>query len=281
MKRKFMFVVTIIFLLILAACKSQALITQPQTPSPSLQPQEVVKAFYTEWIEQANQRFLDDGPNALAARDYRKSPYLTAALITTVDKQLDTELPMGGADPFFCAQDIPSQVDVISTVLLPPEAAGPVLPPSARTLLKTSFADHYLAVCLIKEDNNWKIDHITCNLTPEGTVEAFYTWYLGAIGIPGSENFHNPIQEGTFRTSGFLSPKLIADIDAIVASFDTKAAYDPFLLAQNIPLDFYVSPSTEDNTILLHQVWGTEEHILKITLVENKGRWQMDSIGQQ
>lgn len=265
----------------LAACSAVPKAIPSPTPPANQTPQEVVQSFYSNWIDQANRSFLDDGPNPLAARSYRESPFVTIGLIQSIDQQLDAELSTGGADPFLCAQDVPAQIDVISTVLFPPAAAGPVLPPSARVLLKTSFSEHYLQVRLLQEEKVWKIDQVSCNLIPTGAVESFYTWYLGAIADPGSADFHNPIVDGSFRSSGFLSTQLIADVDATLASFKDQSGYDPFLMAQNTPLDFYVEQGEQPNIVILTQVWGNTEQKLKINLIESNGRWLLDSIQQK
>jgi hypothetical protein len=70
---------------------------------------------------------------------------------------------------------------------------------------------------------------------PEEVAQAFYAWYLDYFGEPGTDNFHNPVSEKAYHDSPYLTPSFIGHVDEIVAGFQDRAAYDPFLCAQNIP----------------------------------------------
>jgi len=70
---------------------------------------------------------------------------------------------------------------------------------------------------------------------PDEVAQAFYTWYLDYFGDPGTDNFHNPLSEKAYHDSPYLTPSFIGHVDEIVAGFQNRAAYDPFLCAQDIP----------------------------------------------
>ena len=69
--------------------------------------------------------------------------------------------------------------------------------------------------------------------TPEETVTAFYAWY-GAI--EGS-----PLGGHAYRECEYLDATMVAKVDALVASFDSRGGgFDPFVCAQDAPPEFTV-----------------------------------------
>ena len=75
---------------------------------------------------------------------------------------------------------------------------------------------------------------------PQAVVDRFYQDYLDAIGT--GETRSNPLADGSYRQLAGLHPACIAQVDALLASFaaaEMPGAYDPFLLAQDIPTAIY------------------------------------------
>jgi hypothetical protein len=63
---------------------------------------------------------------------------------------------------------------------------------------------------------------------PETVVQTFFDWYL-AYAETG-----NPLVDGAYRDSPYLTANLVSQVDEIIASFE-GGGYDPFLCAQDIP----------------------------------------------
>lgn len=70
---------------------------------------------------------------------------------------------------------------------------------------------------------------------PHMVAEAFYAWYLQAFGDIASNTFGSPLSDKEYHNSPYLTPSFIEHVDEIVARFENKSSYDPFLCAQNIP----------------------------------------------
>jgi hypothetical protein len=129
---------------------------------------------------------------------------------------------------------------------------------------------------LYKSGETWKIGSITCGFSPDGTAKAFYTWYLAYIGDRSSDEMRNPLVDGAYRESGFLSAEFIQELDGLIAEGITA---DPILMAQDIPQDFSVDPGTEVGTAIVHLQFGPDSvrHI-KVSLTENGGSWMITGI---
>jgi hypothetical protein len=93
-------------------------------------------------------------------------------------------------------------------------------------------------------------------MTPVEVVTKFYRWY---IGYPA-----NPLVDEAYKSSPYLSEELIQEIEETLASFANgrsgpASAYDPILLAQDIPESFTVeeeSLSGDRATVIVHLFWG-------------------------
>jgi hypothetical protein len=70
---------------------------------------------------------------------------------------------------------------------------------------------------------------------PELVAEEFYIWYLEAFGDHASNTFGSPLSNKAYHDSPYLTPSFIEHVDEIVAGFENRSSYDPFLCAQNIP----------------------------------------------
>jgi hypothetical protein len=114
---------------------------------------------------------------------------------------------------------------------------------------------------------------------PEDVARAFYLWYLDYYGEPGSDNFHNPVSEKAYHDSPYLTPSFIGHVDEIVAGFQNRAAYDPFLCAQNIPLE--VTPmGTFWHSGQASIVMSTNfpDHFITLDLQKVGEAWQISNI---
>ena len=122
-------------------------------------------------------------------------------------------------------------------------------------------------------------------MTPVEVVTKFYRWY---IGYPA-----NPLVDEAYKSSPYLSEELIQEIEETLASFadgrsGPASAYDPILLAQDIPASFTVeeeSLSGDRATVLVHLFWGgnptpSRRRIELERVGEGKtARWQIVDIG--
>lgn len=116
----------------------------------------------------------------------------------------------------------------------------------------------------------------TPELPPHQVTYEFYRWY---IGYPG-----NPLVDKEYRNSPYLTDDLIEEIDQTLASFD-QGAYDPILMAQNIPESFDVDQaetSGDRSTVIVRLFWGPRSSFtdLEIELVLTENKWKIDKISR-
>jgi hypothetical protein len=132
---------SLIALLLLSSCNRGSVV--PVDPLV-MTPEEVVESFYN-WL-------LEYPGNPRSDGAFRNSPFLSTEFIQEIDDF--TRAPaLGGADPFFCAQDIPDKIYVY-----PAEIEGG----SALVSMETSFTNHRLQIELNLVDSEWKILHVHC-----------------------------------------------------------------------------------------------------------------------
>jgi hypothetical protein len=186
-------------------------------------PEEVVRGFYGEYLEAID---LVAGRNPLVARAYRSSEFLSEEFVAEVDELLDS-FEHSAYDPFLLAQDVPESIEVGGAV---------VSGETARVPVETSFDDHAFVVTLKRVDGAWLIDDV--DRTPDAIVESFYNRYLAYIENDGGA-MRNPLVDGFYRDCPELSEAFLAKVDETLASFD-KGAFDPILLAQDVPVEVIV-----------------------------------------
>jgi hypothetical protein len=117
----------------------------PATPSP-MTPEEAVEVFYTWYMSYAQHT-----GNPLVDRAYRSHEYLTDSFKERVDVALSGPGP--GADPFLCAQDLPQELTVASSMTSDNRA---------MVVVQTSFQDHKFTVELEQVYGQWQIAGVTC-----------------------------------------------------------------------------------------------------------------------
>jgi hypothetical protein len=60
-----------------------------------------------------------------------------------------------------------------------------------------------------------------------------------------------------------------------------SGAYDPFLLAQDLPVSLNVEPGPEEGTAVVHLQFGEASITdLLLTMVQENGRWQIENVTQ-
>jgi len=120
-------------------------------------------------------------------------------------------------------------------------------------------------------------------MSPEAVVSAFYGWYLDSMGDRSSDDFVNPLVEGLYRDSEFLSAGFVARIDAEVANRGRPGGGDPILLAQDVPESVAVQEASvngDEATAVLLRYWGgnPEPSPLVVHLRRENGRWLIDDV---
>ncbi len=116
--------------------------------------------------------------------------------------------------------------------------------------------------------------------TPLATVDAFYTWYLEYTTPDAEGYFNNPLSDGAYRESPYLSPDLIAAVDALKAEQGGFHA-DPFLCAQDVPANIFTELIREDANraeVLVQEQFGLALHHITAHVVLTDSGWLIDSI---
>ncbi|MBN1488196.1 MAG: DUF3828 domain-containing protein [Anaerolineae bacterium] len=121
--------------------------------------------------------------------------------------------------------------------------------------------------------------------SPEAVTKSFYTWYLDYVAFDEeTQSRGNPLVDGAYKNSPYLSQGLIANVEETLASFqDRPGGYDPFLQAQDIPERFTVESgeiSENKAEITVHTYWAGNEqpYNLKVTLESTGGKWLISEI---
>jgi len=120
-------------------------------------------------------------------------------------------------------------------------------------------------------------------LTPEpaDVVESFYGWYLDNAGYDAeSGTMRNPLADGSYALREELSPALVEEVDALLASFhEGGAGYDPFLCAQDIPAEFAVSTfSISESAAEVRVETSFVGHSFQVMLEKIGGEWTITAV---
>lgn len=110
---------------------------------------------------------------------------------------------------------------------------------------------------------------------PEDLVRGFYGWYLGAIDLEGGSN---PLVDRSYRSSEFLSGDFVAEVDALLDSFEA-GGYDPFLLAQDVPDSIEVGEAlVAGDAAQVHVQTSFSGHGFLVYLTQMDGTWKIDDV---
>ncbi len=120
------------------------------------------------------------------------------------------------------------------------------------------------------------------SLTPQQVTLNFYNWYLEIIGDRSDGSFTNPLVEGLYHDSEYLTADFVARIDETRAGFE-NGGFDPILLAQDIPVSFEVQEpainGAEAAAVVL-RYWGgnPDPDPMVVHLMQVDGRWLIDNV---
>lgn len=245
---------------------------------PAMMPEEVVQAFYAEWKEAFTGAMRGEGGSPLAEKAYRRSRFLTPALMDKVEG-IVSGFEQGGYDPFFCAQDVPGTITVDGVTLEGNRATAQV---------STDFSGHGFEVVLeLSGAAAWLIDDVICAPpgqagSPVEAVESFYSWYLAYIGDPAGDDFRNPLVDRAYRQAPHVSEAFVEEMDALleqeIEEFGGIHA-DPILQAQDFPAGFeVVAPGPAEEIVTVNLFFGETVHPVQVRVVQKDGQWLVDGI---
>lgn len=256
---KFLFLIAAVMLIPISAVSAQ-----PAAPDA------VVEAFYTDYLDYAR-----EVGNPMRDRIYQSSSYLSPALIAQVDEYMKT-VPI--VDPFLVAQDIPDDVQIESSLIVGARAL--VLAQTHWQDGADAFTTSPLAVRLEQFEDRWLITAVYGDdaALVNWAVASFYAGYIDYARSSG-----NPMVDGIYRQSDFLSSDFIAEMDALLA---TNPGYDPFLMAQDVPPGGFavrdVLVVNDAASVVLDTLWGNEpdwrEVPLTVDLKRIDGEWLITAI---
>jgi hypothetical protein len=253
--------------------------------SGAMTPEQVVEGFYDWYLGYIGDPASGEMRSPLADGAYRSSEYLTGEFVQQVD-EIIASFGKGGYDPFLCAQDVPRSLTVDAAAVSGEEASvvvHEIWNPGTKV-----ESVHDVAVTLQLVDGAWKIADITCGVpeagifpmpegpipvTPAEAVEGFYSWYIWYAQKVG-----NPLADGAYRSSEYLTAEFVQEVDEIIASFD-KGGYDPFLCAQDVPERFTLDePAVSGDRATVVVRTSLEGHAFTVEVSEMDGRWAVSDV---
>lgn len=117
-------------------------------------------------------------------------------------------------------------------------------------------------------------------------VYGFYSSYMDYTWAgPNGERSGNYVVDRAYRSSPFLTDRLIAEVDALLDNADPSEGWgdDPFLRARGIPAQIgleVLTYSRHSATVLVNLYFGSNPlpHALAVRLVDERGFWRIDDI---
>ncbi len=106
---------------------------------------------------------------------------------------------------------------------------------------------------------------------PEDVIEAFMSWYASYAG--------NPLADRILEGSPVVHASLVEKVDAILASSDPRAGYDPILCAQDRPRSFSVEVmdrSVDSAAAVVHTEF--EGHEVYVGVIKVDGQWKVADV---
>jgi hypothetical protein len=188
-------------------------------------PEGVTQLFYEWYLD-----YYHSHGNPLAEGAYKSSPYLSDAYIDWVNS-VQTSFDNDGFDPFLMSRAIPTGANVMSV-----EVNGEQAIVLVNRFLMTPQPTP-LVVHLEKQGVVWKIVDVTMEegpATPAEVVESFYEWYLDYTGSSSAGELRNPLVDGAYHGSPFLTSDFALRIDELLKGMQ-GGGFDPFVCAQVIP----------------------------------------------
>jgi len=231
-------------------------------------PQQSVASYYAWYLDSIRDPRDEKMGNPLIDRAYRNSNLLSPSFIGHIDEMLASSdgIP---ADPFLCAQDIPQEINIQGVFKKGRQA---------QVVVRTDFSGHVFTADVQEKKGWWRISNVTCGGTPAGNAKAFYAWYLGYIETPSQDKFKNPLVDRAYQQCQFISQGFTASVDEMLST-ESLGGFDPFLLAQDIPVDFSVDPGLTADTAVVHFQFGDSivRHV-RVTFVHENGFLLINSV---
>ncbi len=115
--------------------------------------------------------------------------------------------------------------------------------------------------------------------SPEIVVNQFYGWYLENLGYDAAtDEFHNPLQDGSYQDRRELSLEFIERIEEMKAE---GLAADPIVCAQDVPQSFSIksvdlSPMGEEARVSVETSF--EGHEFQVYLQKFSGEWKIAGV---
>lgn len=230
-------------------------------------PADAAQNFYGWYLDAIQETLAGNRDNPLANGDVVRSGYLTPQLMQRIVElvlKFDEE-GFVGLDPLWCAGGTPPDNFYLDGQFN--NNGTPMI------LIRTNLPEHAFILYLQQTGNVWQISDIACTGTPEGTVNAFYLWYLSRL----AQTDGAALSDGEYRASGFLSEALMAQVDEWVNA--GSIGDDPFLLSASLPLGFSAAPvENSGSAVLLRQTFADASQSLRINLAQQGGYWKIESI---
>jgi hypothetical protein len=244
------------------------------TPAETSDPEALAAAQVALQFYEAYIAAVENFQPAIGSPEFEAAKYLSPSYIQQVS-EIQAGFDGFGFDPVLQAQNIPPQPREVKEVSLDGSQAMVVLQ-FGRGVMEQPFER---AVSLEKIDGQWLIvpDRVEdAPASPQETVEAFYSWYLGYIGAEGEPR--NPLVERAYRAGPYLDPRFIADIDLMLEQ--NEIVFDPFLCAQDIPaqVDAIASYDNGARPVVLAESSFSGHYILVDLVRANFNQWAIRNI---
>lgn len=231
-------------------------------------PEDVAGSFYTGYI---GYPFAgDEFRNPMLDGIYRASPLVTERMIAQADALITPE-EIIIADPFLCAQDIPTGFTVE-----PARYSGDDT--EADVVLRTTFENHAVTVLLVRQDEAWQINDVICGetRTPYGVARLFYDWYLAYKAWNGQGE---PLVAEAFRDSNLLTDSFKTQINAHLLDSSMNGGYDLLLCAQDIPAYMQLgSAEITEGEATIRVETSFEGHTFDVRLVQQGDQWRITDV---
>jgi len=188
-------------------------------------PEGVTQLFYEWYLD-----YYHSTGDPLADGAYKFSPYLSESYINWVNS-VQTSFDNDGFDPFLMSRAVPTGISIMEVRRDGDQAVVLV----NRFLLTAQ--PNPLVVHLEKQGVYWRIVDVTIGevpATPAEVVESFYEWYRDYTNSSSAGELRNPLVDGAYQVSPFLTAEFIDRVDEQLNSL-RGGGFDPFVCAQVIP----------------------------------------------
>lgn len=121
-------------------------------------------------------------------------------------------------------------------------------------------------------------------MAPQTVASEFYAWYLDMLD---AEVLCHPLLDGKYRDSPYLSSRLVAELDELVAACDLGPAVDPLLCTTELPTKVgtrIIRTSDQAASVLVYGRYPTEGQISEtrvlsvVALAWENDHWALDSV---